>query len=234
MGRPKKEQQEENERLLVYVRRFKESQDPEAFAMIAKVMEGYFQHLTFRKFFYVPGNAPDDLYQEALVALATKAIPDYVEEKGPFVTFAKLCVRRHIITILKSASNNRHGPLNTSVSIDAPVSESGEDDEGPMTVGGFISNGQEGIVEKLVRGENFKGLRRTLLSRLTSLEALVLDLYLKNLSYFDIVNFMNKRRRGRNRVGCKTIDNALCRIKKKAVELIKSHKIEVPPRKNLG
>jgi len=55
--------------------------------------------------------------------------------------------------------------------------------------------------------------------RLTPLESCVLDLYLKNMSYMDIVSFMNRRRRGKNRVVPKTIDNALCRIKKKAVEL---------------
>jgi len=56
-------------------------------------------------------------------------------------------------------------------------------------------------------------------NKLTDLEAQVLDLYLKNLSYTDIVTFLNKNRRGRNRLKPKVIDNALCRIKKKALEL---------------
>jgi hypothetical protein len=62
-------------------------------------------------------------------------------------------------------------------------------------------------------------MKGILFSSLTSLEAKVLELYLKNMSYVDIVLFMNKTRRGKNRVDCKVVDNALCRIKKKAIEM---------------
>jgi hypothetical protein len=58
-----------------------------------------------------------------------------------------------------------------------------------------------------------------LLSKLTELESQVFRLYLKNLSYTDIVDSLNRKRRGKNRLKPKVIDNALCRIKKKAMEL---------------
>ena len=67
---------------------------------------------------------------------------EHGKEKGPFLAFAKLCVRRHIITILKSANNNRHKILNASISIDQTVSDDGDD--GPMNIGNFLPNGDSG------------------------------------------------------------------------------------------
>lgn len=216
MGRLSKPQKVENEKLLEHVRQYKETKDPIAFEEIVKFLNNYLISVT-KKFFYVAGSNSDDIYQEALYALATKAIPDYDEAKGSFIWFSKLCIRRHIITILKSANNKKHGPLNGSLSLDASVSA--DDDDGPSTVGGLISNNDEGVVDKMVRNENFNTLKSLLKERLTGLETEILDLYLRNMSYVDIVALMNKRRRGRRRVDTKTIDNALCRIKKKAFEL---------------
>ena len=235
MGRLKKDQQKENERILVHVRLYRLTEDQAAFAVIVEALEGYLQHLVYRKFFFVAGSGADDIYQEALFALATKAIPDYVEEKGPFLSFAKLCIQRHIITILKSANSKRNGPLNGAVSLDQPVSEGDGDDDNPASVGGFMSEAvdrvtgkmkqpqQDCLIYKLIKSENFKKMREVLLSKLTELETHVFGLYLKNMSYVDIVKFMNKKRRGRGRVDCKTIDNALCRVKKKAIDLLKAH-----------
>lgn len=217
MGRPKKAQQEENKKILEHVRKFRKNQCPDSFDVIAESLKGFIEHLSKYKFFYVPGHSSDDLYQEALYALSNKAIPDYVEEKGPFLAFAKLCVRRHIITILKSSNNNRHKILNTSLSIDAPVSDS--DDDGPMCIGNYIENNEESIEEQSIRQENTSRLKNLLTEKLTPLENQVLIFYLKNLSYQDIVIEMNRRRRGKNRVDAKTVDNALCRIKKKALEI---------------
>jgi RNA polymerase sporulation-specific sigma factor len=217
MGRMSKPQKNDNDRILECVRNVKETKCEISFQHIVHALHGYLQHLSLKKFFFVAGSNSDDIYQEGLYALATKAIPDYDENKGPFIGFAKLCIRRHIITILKTANNNKNRALNMSVSMDATVCHDEED--GPVSISGFLPNGEEGIVEGLVRGESYARLKESLLTKLTSLEAKVLDLYLQNMSYIDIVTLMNKTRRGRNRVNCKVIDNALCRIKKKAMEL---------------
>lgn len=216
MGRPTNSQRCENDKIIEYVKRVKKNQnDQEAFEEIVYVLEGYLQHLSLKKFFFVAGHSSDDIYQEGLYALATKAIPDYDELKGPFVSFAKLCVRRHIITVLKSANNGRNRLLNVAVSLDQTVCR--DEDDGPVPISGFISNGDEKVVDKIVRAESHSKLKGQLISRLTPLEARVLDLYLKNMSYNDIVEIMNRRRR--NKVDAKTVDNALCRIKKKALEI---------------
>lgn len=210
-------QRQESKELLEAVDRVKsDANDQESFQQIVDALHSFLQHLSLKKFFFVPGQSSDDIYQEGLYALATKAIPDYDKDKGTFMSFAKLCIRRHIITVLKSANNNKNKALNMSVSLDATVCN---DEEGPVSIGGFLPNGDENLVEKIVRGESYKRLKSLLLNKLTSLEAKVLELYLRNLSYTDIVDNLNKNRRGKNRLKSKVIDNALCRIKKKAVEL---------------
>ena len=217
MGKQTSSQRKETQKLLDLVRDFKETSNSETFEKIEICLKGYLNSI-IRKFFFVPGSGSDDIYQEALYALATKAIPDYDETKGSFLGFAKLCIRRHIITVLKSANNNKHKAMNASVSIDAQIN-SHEDDDGPTSVGGFLPTEDEGVVDKMVRNESFMKLKMLLKGKLTGLEADILDLYLMNMSYVDIVSLMNKRRRGKKRVNAKTVDNALCRIKKKAVEL---------------
>jgi len=216
MGRMSRDAKDDNSKIVAYVKMYKETQDSAAFDVVVDALEGFLQHLAYKKFFFVPGCGPDDVYQEALLALATKAIPDYDEAKGPFLGFAKLCIRRHIITILKSANNHKNKALNSSVSMDATVCE---DDDGPVSVSGFLSSDQEGIGDRVIRKESYRRLRDLLISQLTPLETRVLYCYLHNMSYMEIVEAMNKGVRGKLRVDCKVIDNALCRAKKKAMEL---------------
>lgn len=217
MGRLTKHKVVENKKLLQLVADFKVYKDQEVFDQIIVIMDVHILSVT-KKFFHVAGHSTDDIYQEALFALSSKAIPDYDHEKGSFIGFSKLCIRRHIITLLKSANNNKHKTLNSSVSIDQSTN-SDKDDDAPSSVGGWISSDTEGIVDYILRIENFTLLKRLLQTKLTDLEAQILDLYLKNFSYVDMVKVMNKHRRGKNRVDAKCIDNALCRIKKKAIDL---------------
>jgi RNA polymerase sporulation-specific sigma factor len=232
MGRLSKPQKQDNERIVQQVKRYRETSDESAFQDIVSALHGYLQHLALKKFFFIAGTNSDDVYQEGLYALATKAIPDYDETKGPFVNFAKLCIRRHIITVLKAANNRKNQPLNGAVSMDALCHD---EEDGPVSISSLLdtkllpnargAEEDDGVVDQMVRSESFDKLKQSLVSRLTPLESTVLDLYLQNFSYVDIATYMNKTRRGRNRVNCKVIDNALCRIKKKALEID-----EVPPR----
>lgn len=210
----------ESEKILEYVRLVKEENDEEAFRQIVKLLNGYLQHLALKKFFFIAGNTSDDIYQEGLMALATKAIPDYNAEKGPFLGFAKLCIRRHIITVLKSSNNIKNRALNSAMSMDATVCN--DKDDGPMSISNFLSSTDEeegSAITRICRGEQNKAMKEGLLERLTGLEAKVLEYYLRNMSYVDIVQQMNRVRRSRPKVNTKTIDNALYRIKRKAIEL---------------
>lgn len=220
MGRMSVPQRAENEKLVEWVKRVKLGNDDEAFEQIVKALHTYLQHLSLKKF-RIAGNNSDDVYQEGLFALSTKAIPDYREEKGAFLSFAKLCIRRHIITVLKSANNNKGKALNGAVSLDSTACDDKED--GAVPISDFLDtwkyNDEEDVVDSFTRLEMHARLKLSLLGKLTSLEKHVLECYLQNMSYLDIVKAMNKHRRGKNRVNCKVIDNALCRIKKKAIEI---------------
>jgi RNA polymerase sporulation-specific sigma factor len=217
MGRMNGPQRSENEKLIECVRTFKSTGCEDAFQKIVKALHSYLMHLSNRKFYRIPGYNSDDTYQEGLVALSTKAIPDYQEDKGAFLSFAKLCIKRHIITCLKTANKTGNTPLNGAASLDAPARE--DADDGPVPVSGCLPTDQEDIVEFLSRREVHSKHKNILLSRLTTLESRVLECYLSSMSYADIVVAMNRRRRGRNRVKSKVIDNALCRIKNKAAEI---------------
>jgi len=205
----------DNKQILELVDRVKKDNDEDAFREISKMLHGFLQHLSLKKFFFVAGNNHEDIYQEVLMALSSKAIPDYDRDKGPFLSFAKLCIKRHIITCLKSANNNKNRALNSSVSMDATVT--GEDDDGPMSISSFLSSDDEVVIDRICRLEQNKALRYELEDKLTPLELRVLSFYLKSMSYVDIVECMNRRRH--HKVDTKAIDNALCRIKKKALEI---------------
>lgn len=218
MGRLNKQKRVENIKLLDLVDEFKQTKSAQVFDQIVEMIDNCITSVC-KKFFHVPGSSSDDIYQEALFALATKAIPDYDREKGSFVGFAKLCIRRHIITLLKASNNNKHRTLNTSASIDQTTTNNKGDEDSPSSLGGWLSNGKKDLVEDILKKENTSRLKHLLKTRLTDLENQILYLYLKNCSYVDIVKTMNKHRRGKNRVDAKCIDNALCRIKNKAAEL---------------
>jgi RNA polymerase sporulation-specific sigma factor len=170
----------DNKQILELVERVKKDNDEEAFKEISKMLHGFLQHLSLKKFFFVAGNNHEDIYQEGLLALSSKAIPDYDRDKGPFLSFAKLCIKRHIITCLKSANNNKNRALNSSVSMDATVT--GEDDDGPMSISSFLSSEDEVVIERICRLEQNKALRYELEDKLTPLELRVLSFYLKSMS----------------------------------------------------
>lgn len=218
MGRMSGPQKQENEKIIQWVRNFKaDPHDDESFEQIVKVLNSYLRHLSEKKY-RIAGTNSDDVYQEGLVALATKAIPDYREEKGAFLSFAKLCIRRHIITVLKSVNNNKNRALNGSVSLDSTAHH--DQDEGPIPVSDFMyDKDDEDISTALARIETHKKLRESLENKLTPLEKEVLGYYLQGMSYIEIVKEMNKKRRGKNRANTKLADNSLSRSKNKGFDL---------------
>ena len=57
-----------------------------------------------------------------------KAIQDYrPDKKASFKVFAELCVNRQIISAIKSATRQKHKPLNTYVSLDKPIFDDGKE-----------------------------------------------------------------------------------------------------------
>ena len=227
MARTSSAQKTDNEKLSELVRKAKDG-DQDAFQQVVKALHAFLMHLSNRKFYRIPGHGSDDIYQEGLYALSTKAIPDYQEGKGAFLSFAKLCIRRHIITVLKSSNNGKNRILNGSISLDATARD--DKDDGPVSVAGIIPAQGEHVLDALMRKESHKNLKAMLMARLTPLETTIISYYLKNMSYHDIVSSINRRRQKKNRVDTKVCDNALVRIRKKSADLLEEINRK-PPRK---
>ena len=75
------------------------------------------------KSYFLIGADKEDIYQEGMIGLY-KAIRDFNYEKSTtFKAFAELCITRQIITAIKTATRQKHIPLNTYISLNKPVSE---------------------------------------------------------------------------------------------------------------
>ena len=211
----KAEDNPEKEDLLEYVNRVKSNNDNEAFDIIHDKLKSYIKSITNK--FFISGYNDNDLEQECLIALNSKAIEDYQESKGPFVKFAKLCIRRHIITELKASKKKRSKSLNDALSLN----ESYEDDEdNSCTLLDTIPDVPEKEhFENEQSIERGRDLYKKLSHKLTPLEYKVLIFYLKNYNYAEIVNILSKEDPNINK---KAVDNALCRIKNKAKFIINS------------
>ncbi|MEK7818105.1 MAG: RNA polymerase sporulation sigma factor SigH [Actinomycetota bacterium] len=155
--------------------------------------------------YFMSGGDSDDLVQEGLIGLY-KAIRDYRDDReASFRSFAELCITRQIITAIKTASRQKHTPLNSYLSLShSPAShEEGECSLGDILPGSHIHD----PLNQVISSEEVKSLTDCLGRLLSGLETNVLKLYLEGRSYEQIAE----------RIGCdtKSVDNALQRIKRK-------------------
>lgn len=173
-------------------------------SLIRKKTRGYF----------IFGADKEDVIQEGMVGLY-KAIRDYKPEKeASFISFAELCINRQIISAIKAASRQKHIPLNTSISMDRPVTNDDED----YTYLDFLSKTGGNPEDEVIGRENLKILEREILKNLSKMEQEVLSYYLRGRSYTQIAVLMNKDE--------KSIDNALQRIKKKVAAIVQKKSME--------
>src|SRR5258706_10859064 len=88
--------------------------DPTAFDRLVRRYYGFVRLKSSS--YFIAGGDGDDLIQEGLVGLY-KAIRDYrTDRESSFRNFAELCITRQIITAVKTATRNKHTPLNQYVS----------------------------------------------------------------------------------------------------------------------
>ena len=63
--------------------------------------------------YFLIGADKEDIVQEGMIGLY-KAVRDYdAEKKASFRAFAELCITRQIITAIKTATPQKHQPLNS-------------------------------------------------------------------------------------------------------------------------
>lgn len=154
--------------------------------------------------YFLIGAEREDLIQEGMIGLY-KAIRDFKEDKtSSFRSFAELCITRQILTAIKTATRQKHGPLNSSVSLDKPLS----DDESNYTLLDLLSEENRTNPEMmLINREKSLDMQLKISELLSELEQNVLNLHLEGKSYLEISNELQTH--------VKSIDNALQRVKKK-------------------
>lgn len=162
-----------------------------------------FVRLKARSYFLV-GADHEDIVQEGMIGLY-KAIRDFREEKETsFKAFAEICITRQMITAIKTATRQKHTPLNSYVSLNSPICEAEDPDR---IVLDFLADAGLDPAELVISGEEAMSIRTNFKSMLSGLERQVLKLYIEGHSYQEIADILDRH--------VKSIDNALQRIKRK-------------------
>jgi RNA polymerase sigma-H factor len=166
--------------------------------------------------YFLIGADREDIIQEGMIGLY-KAIRDFDGGKqASFRAFAELCITRQIITAIKTATRQKHIPLNSYVSLNKPVF----DEDSDRTLMDILGQGK--IVdpeEMIINREDYVGMETRLGELLSSLEWEVLSLYLDGKSYQEIAGELDKQ--------VKSIDNALQRVKRKLEKFLEEQKCNV-------
>jgi RNA polymerase sporulation-specific sigma factor len=175
-------------------------------AALCELLNKYraFARVKARSYFLV-GADREDIVQEGMIGLY-KAIRDFNPDmQSSFRAFAELCVTRQIITAIKTATRQKHGPLNNYVSFERPV---GSDDDGERVLGDVLpSRAISDPADLVISAERIRALQAHFDEVLSDLETEVLRLYVEGKSYQEIAERLQRH--------VKSIDNALQRIKRK-------------------
>jgi RNA polymerase sporulation-specific sigma factor len=156
------------------------------------------------KSYFLVGAEKDDLLQVGMIGL-WQAIIDFRCDKAiSFPAFAKVCIQRHIITAIKTATRQKQMPLNTSLSLESPS----EDPSADWNLSDILTCDESLDPEEMVlRSEDTRQLHDTLQQVLSDFEWRVLSGYQVGKSYREIATEL--------RCKTKSVDNALARIKRK-------------------
>ncbi|MGE5560463.1 MAG: RNA polymerase sporulation sigma factor SigH [Chloroflexota bacterium] len=154
--------------------------------------------------YFLIGADREDIIQEGMIGLY-KAIRDFKSDKlSSFRAFAELCITRQIITAIKTATRQKHIPLNSYVSLNKPI----YDEDSDRTLLDVISGSKITDPEELIISqEEFGDIEDKMGEILSDLEWKVLMSYLDGRSYQEIAVDLNRH--------VKSIDNALQRVKRK-------------------
>lgn len=161
--------------------------------------------------YFIIGGDREDIIQEGMIGLY-KAICDYDQDKlASFKAFADLCITRQMITAIKTATRQKHIPLNSYVSLDKPVYY---EEESERTLSDVLPGTKDvDPQELLVNQEKYGQMELKMSELLSGLEQKVLQLYLDGYSYQEISERLKRH--------VKSIDNALQRVKKKLEDFVK-------------
>lgn len=164
--------------------------------------------------YFLIGADREDIIQEGMIGLY-KAIRDFRMDKlSSFRAFAELCITRQIITAIKTATRQKHIPLNSYVSLNKPI----YDEDSDRTLLDVISGSKISDPEELIISrEEFDDIEEKMGEILSSLEWKVLMSYLEGKSYQEIAEDLKRH--------VKSIDNALQRVKRKLERYLEKREV---------
>lgn len=166
-------------------------------------------HMKANKF-YLAGADNDDILQEGMIGLYKSIQSFNLEKNNSFRTFANLCIERQLITAIKTSNRQKHLPLNTSFSLNTSAYDN--DDTEMLEV--LDINVVEDPLDTITKREYFQFIENKIDENLSTFEKQVLNRYIQGESYIDIANKLNSP--------VKSIDNAIQRIRKKAIKCLEN------------
>ena len=159
--------------------------------------------------FFIIGAEREDIIQEGFWGVY-KAIQSFDPEKqNSFKTFANLCIERQLITVIKTSNRQKNIPLNSSFSLNSAAYDENDD----MSVLDVLdSNTVEDPLETIIKKEYYKSVESRIDKNLSKFEKDVLNKYIQGQSYVDIATSLD--------APVKSVDNAIQRIRKKAIKCL--------------
>ncbi len=160
--------------------------------------------------YFIIGAEREDIFQEGMIGLF-KAIKGFDKTKqNSFKTFANLCIERQLITAIKTSNRQKHMPLNSYLSLNTPAYE--EDSDSDSILEKLDLHTVEDPLDTITKKEYYKYIEDNIDKNLSSFEKQVLQKYAQGQSYVDIAQQLDSN--------VKSIDNAIQRIRKKAIKNI--------------
>ena len=160
-----------------------------------------------RPFFLIGGDS-EDLTQEGMVGLL-KAVREYdAAKEASFRTFAEICIRNRLYSVLRAAARDKHMALNQSVPLDTPFFDANSYTSGTSDLT------QRDPEAYLIDREHTAALLSGVRKQLSEFEAKILGYYLDGLSCREIAETVGK--------APKSVDNAVQRIRRKVARQLQS------------
>lgn len=160
--------------------------------------------------YFMIGAEKEDVFQEGMIGLY-KAIKDFDSEKqASFKSFANICVERQLITAIKTSNRQKHIPLNSYLSLNTNAYDNNEDESSTELIETFNSKTVEDPLETIMKQEYYNEVQDTVNKSLSKFEKQVLERFIQGESYTAIAKRLDSP--------VKSVDNAIQRIRKKAIK----------------
>ena len=162
--------------------------------------------------YFMIGGEKEDIIQEGLIGLY-KAVKSYSQDKqNSFKTFANMCIERQLITAIKTSNRQKHMPLNSYLSLSNSAFEEDDNSSNTQVIDILESDQAEDPLETITKKEYYKAVEKAIDKSLSDFEKQVLNRYMQGESYVQIAEKLD--------APVKSIDNAIQRIRKKAIKNI--------------